>query len=95
MSSLGNINLRVDKLPQENFYKGKNGAVYCMINISINDDSKFGNNVAALIPQSEEERAAKKAKEYLGNGKIYWTDGSIKTAEKDDVQEQESDNLPF
>jgi hypothetical protein len=95
MSSLGNINLRVDKLPQENFYKGKNGAVYCMINISINDDSKFGNNVAALIPQSEEERAAKKAKEYLGNGKIYWTDGSIKTAEKDDDQEQESDNLPF
>ena len=94
MSSLGNINLRVDKLPQENFYKGKNGAVYCMINISINDDSKFGNNVAALIPQSEEERAAKKTKEYLGNGKIYWTDGSIKTAEKE-LKEESSSDLPF
>jgi len=95
MSSLGSINLRVDKLPQENFYKGKDGAVYCLINISINDESKFGNNVAAIIPQSEEERSAKKAKEYIGNGKIYWTDGSIKTAVKEESMPSKANDLPF
>jgi len=96
MSSLGSINLRVDKLPKENFYKGKNGAVYCMINLSINDDSRFGNNIAAIIPQSDEERAVKKPKEYLGNGKIYWTDGVVKVAERDEVEQVPDDNdLPF
>jgi hypothetical protein len=95
MSSLGSINLRVDKLPQENFYKGKDGAVYCLINISINDESKFGNNVAATIPQSEEERSSKRPKTYIGNGKIYWTDGSIKTAVKEEQIPSEKDELPF
>ena len=47
-----------------------------------------------MIPQSEEERDAKKTKEYLGNGKIYWTDGSIKTAEKEET-ESASSGLPF
>ena len=34
MSALGNINLRVDKLPKENFYKGKDDAVYCNIAVA-------------------------------------------------------------
>ena len=97
MSSLGTINLRVDKLPQDSFYKGKNGAVYCLINISINDRSMFGNNISPYIPQTEIERAEKKPKEYLGNGRIYWTDGNIKVAEKDNPEEElsESKDLPF
>ena len=104
MGSLGNINIRVDKLPKEKFVKGKDGAVYCDITFSINDDTRYGNNVSAIIPQTKEEREAKKAKQYIGNGKIFWTDGSIKVAEKDELaknlnsspyDKQEDSGLPF
>jgi len=87
MGSLGSINIRVDKLPKEKFVKGKDGAVYCDITFSINDDTRYGNNVSAMIPQTKEEREAKKAKQYIGNGKIFWTDGTIKLAEKEEKTE--------
>ena len=95
MSALGNINLRVDKLPKENFYKGKNDAVYCNITFTINDDTRFGNNVAATVPQTEEERLSKKPKEYIGNGKIFWTDGAIAVAEKEEKENQSDSGMPF
>lgn len=95
MSTLGNINLRVDKLPKENFVKGKDGAVYCNITIAINDESRFGNNIAATVPQSKEEREAKKAKQYIGNGSVFWTDGTIVLAEREAVVEESDSNLPF
>ena len=104
MGSLGSLNIRVDKLPKEKFVKGKDGAVYCDVTFSINDDTRYGNNVSAIIPQTKEEREAKKAKQYLGNGKIFWTDGSIKVADKDELaknlnsspyDKQEDSGLPF
>jgi|TARA_R110000823_G_scaffold204259_1_gene335267 hypothetical protein len=97
MSTLGNINIRVDRLPKENFVKGKDGAVYCNITIAINDESRFGNNIAATVPQTKEEREAKKAKQYIGNGSVFWTDGTIVLAEREAVvAEAESDSsLPF
>ena len=33
-----------------------------------------------LNAQSKEEREAKTNKTYIGNGKVVWTDGNIKTA---------------
>lgn len=95
MSALGNINIRVDKLPKEKFVKGKDGAVYCNITLAINDDSRFGNNIAATVPQSKEEREIKKAKEYIGNGSVFWTDGTIVLAEKEAVVSEVDSSLPF
>ena len=50
--------------------------------------------------QTKEQRDAKVAKTYLGNGKVVWTDGSVKLAEREDQpaavsQESEEDGLPF
>ena len=67
---------------------------------SINDETKFGNNVSFSVSQSKEEREGKEAKIYVGNGKVVWNDGNIVNAEK---QEQEpvnsvvdsGDDLPF
>jgi len=96
MGSLGSINIRVDKLPKEKFVKGKDGAVYCDITFSINDDTRYGNNVSAMIPQTKEEREAKKAKQYIGNGKIFWTDGNVSVAEKRQTESAPADDdLPF
>ena len=94
MSTLGNINIRVDKLPKERFVKGKDGAVYCNITLAINDESRLGNNIAGTVPQTKEEREMKKPKEYIGNGSVFWTDGKIVLAEKEQQTESGS-GLPF
>jgi len=102
MSAILNLNLRVDKLPKEKFVKGKDGAVYYNLTISINDDTnQFGQNVTAIDSQTKEEREAKKAKLYLGNGNVVWTDGKIVAVKRDtqemakQISKEESADLPF
>jgi len=82
MSLLISTSIRVDKLPKEKFVKGKDGAVYYNFTISVNDQTRFGNNVWLYDSQSKEEREAKKKKHTLGNGKVVWTDGNVQLAEK-------------
>jgi len=98
MSAIINVSLRVDKLPKEKFVSGKDGAVYYNFTIGVNDDvNAYGQNVSLTDSQTQEEREAKKAKFYLGNGTVVWTDGNIKTApkkEKATAAEVASD-LPF
>ena len=99
MSSIINLSIRVDKLPKEKFVMGKDGAVYYNCTLSINDDAnQWGQNVSLTDSQTKEERDAKKAKNYLGNGNVVWTDGNIKAVKKEaatqKAQEVEVD-LPF
>ena len=100
MSTLINASIRVDKLPKEKFVIGKDGAVYYNITISVQDETRYGNNVALTDSQTKDERDAKVAKNYLGNGKVVWTDGNVVLAEKEnnskgEVAEKEAADLPF
>lgn len=101
MSALINGSIRVDKLPKEKFISGKDGAVYYNFTIAINDDTRYGNNVAFMDSQTQEEREAKKPKDYLGNGRVFWvSDGQIKVAEKEEQKlevatDSQSGDLPF
>jgi hypothetical protein len=96
MGAIINASIRVDKLPKEKFVKGKDGAVYYNLTISVNDETRYGNNVAVMDSQTKEEREAKKQRNYLGNGKVVWTNDIIKLAEKEVVQETSAnDDLPF
>ena len=99
MSTLINLSLRVDQLPKEKFVAGKDGKVYYNFTIAVNDEAnQFGQNVSAYDSQTKEEREAKKAKSYIGNGNVVWTDGNIKAIKKENVAEKAqtvSDNLPF
>lgn len=47
--------------------------------------------------QTKEQRDAKAPKEYIGNGKVFWTDGKITKAVKPDApgDAPEDDSLPF
>ena len=98
MSALINVSLRVDKLPKEKFVAGKDGAVYYNFTIGINDEAnQFGQNVSLTDSQTKEEREAKKAKSYIGNGNVVWTDGNIVAVKKEQpatAKEVES-SLPF
>jgi hypothetical protein len=99
MSTLINGSIRVDKLPKEKFVKGKDGAVYYNFTIAIQDETRYGNNVAFTDSQTKEEREAKKPKTYLGNGSVFWTDGKITVAEREEnkshAKEPTTDDLPF
>ena len=88
MASLLSVSIDVSSLPKEKFIKGKNGKVYYDFTLAINDESRYGNNVSAFDSQTQEEREAKKPKQYLGNGKVFWTDGNIVRAEKDEAAAQ-------
>jgi hypothetical protein len=111
MSTLLNASIRVDKLPKEKFIIGKDGAVFYNFTISISDETnQWGQNVSITDSQTQEEREAKKAKNYLGNGKVVWTDGKVTTATKQELKatgklngdmaeqfnaSQSNDDLPF
>ena len=96
MSAIINASIRVDKLPKEKFVKGRDGAVYYNLTISVNDETRYGNNVAIMDSQTKEEREAKAQRNYLGNGKVVWHNEIIKLAEKEAVVETvANDDLPF
>jgi len=99
MSAIINASIRVDKLPKEKFIKGKDGAVYYNLTISLNDETRYGNNVAIMDSQTKEEREAKAQRNYLGNGKVVWTNDIIKLAEREETvtssSSNENNDLPF
>ena len=99
MGAIINYSLRVDKMPKEKFIAGKDGAVYINLTMSVNDETRFGNNASVMISQTQEEREAKKPRTYIGNGKVVWTDNKITLAEREEakevVQESETSDLPF
>jgi hypothetical protein len=74
-------------------------AVYYNLTISVQDDTRYGNNVALFDSQTKEEREAKKNRNYLGNGRVIWTDGNIILAEKEEeaevVTSENDKDLPF
>ena len=78
--------------------KGEKGV---SITVSTNDETnQWGQNVSSYVSQSKEQREAKKDKFYVGNGKVFWTDGKITVAEKKPVPSQVNENpnegdLPF
>lgn len=99
MSALVNFSLDLSKLPKDKIIKGKKGQ-YINITASVNNETKFGNNVSFFVSQSKEERDNKENKTYVGNGKVIWTDGNIVVAEKEEQEPVNSvvdsgDDLPF
>jgi hypothetical protein len=104
MSSLSEIYLKkevLETLLKTVTAKGENGV---SITISTSDETNnYGQNVTSFVSQTKEQREAKANKYYVGNGKVFWTDGKITVAKKkEDVTapvqapSQESFNdLPF
>lgn len=101
MSALINFSLDVKSLPKEKFQVHPNGKIYINLTMSVNDETRYGNNTSVYVSQTQEEREAKKQRFYLGNGKVVWNNGTIVNAEKE-VQEavqehpkEEAADLPF
>lgn len=85
MSALGQISLK----QADGSYKN--------LTISISDSTNpYGQNISIYEEQTKEEREAKKPRKYVGNGKIFWTDGNVSVAEKRQTESAPADDdLPF
>ena len=71
MSALGTISIK------------QTDGTYKKYTVGINDTTnQYGNNIEVYEEQTKDEREAKTPKRYLANGKIFWTNGTIKVAEK-------------
>lgn len=102
MAKLINLKVDVTKIDKSRLYKGEKGT-YLDLVVSLNDEAdQFGNDVATWQNQTKDERDAKAQKNYLGNGKVFWSnDGQGKVNEvAQQVNEAmppatEDDDLPF
>lgn len=99
MATIINASIDVTKIPKESLVVGKKGT-YANVTVFINDETKFGNNASIAMSQSKEERESGAQKIYLGNGKVVYTEGTVKVAEREDMDvtaavAETSDALPF
>ena len=93
MSSLINVSINLDKIDKSKIIKGQKGK-YLNLTISVNDEiNTYGQN-ASIFESCEKGED----KNYIGNGKVIWTDGKITKASKTEQAqntEQVDDDLPF
>lgn len=94
MSSLSSIYIKKETLKSLLEVLEKKGENGIEITISTNDQTNdYGQNVSSYVAQTEEQRKAGKPKYYVGNGKVFWTDGKIVKAENKQKSQQQN-NAP-
>jgi hypothetical protein len=89
MSAIIQMSIDVTKIDKSKLKDGK----YLNVSISINNETKFDNNVSMCYNQSKEERESGAKKTYFANGRVIWTDGVIKVAEKAIQNDLPSSNI--
>ena len=96
MATLLGLSIDVTKIDKSKLKDGK----YLNLTVSVQDETnQYGQNVSAYHEQTKEESEAKANRIYLGNGKVFWTDGNVTKAitPLPDEMNQASDegDLPF
>jgi len=104
MSALADIYIKTEMLETLLKTVRAKGEKGISITVSIQDETnQWGQNVSGYVSQTKEQREAKKDKFYVGNGKVFWTDGKVVKAEKKVANVQgggfiefdNPDDLPF
>lgn len=98
MSAIIQMSIDLSKIDKSKLKDGK----YLNVNISVNDETRYDNNVSMCYSQTKEERESGAKKVYFANGRVVWTDSVIKVAEKNTQNDipagnvtSESSDLPF
>lgn len=95
MASIINHYIDLTKVDKSRLRDGK----ILQITTVVDDTTKYGNNVGTYESMSKDEKDAGKKRNYVGNGKVVWTDGSITVAEKEGAQKKATapatEDLPF
>lgn len=101
MAAIISFSVNKDKLNQLDF----NDKGWANVTLIMNDETDaYGQNCSVIKGQTQEEREAKAARIYLGNGKVVWNNGQVANAEKVEKQVtaaqqstagRETPDLPF
>jgi hypothetical protein len=78
MGAIIQMSIDLTKIDKSKLKDGK----YLNVTLSVNDETRYDNNVSMCYNQSKDERDAGAKKVYFANGRVVWTDGVIKVAEK-------------
>ena len=77
MASIIKTSINLNAIPKDKIINGKKGK-YLPIVLTLNDEvDQFGNQGPVTMDQTKEEREAKTPKQYLGNVKVVWTNGTF------------------
>ncbi len=77
MAGIIKASINLNAIDKSKIIEGKKGK-YLPITITVNDEpDQFGNQGPVCMDQSKEEREAKTPKQYLGNVKVVWTNGTF------------------
>jgi hypothetical protein len=110
MAILANVYFKLDKLKEIVRTLEATNEKGVSIALSINDDiNGYNQNISAYVSQTKEQRDSKQNKNYVGNGSVIWTDGTITVVPKKDskptqqptqssvppVAESDLESLPF
>lgn len=83
MSSLNTLYIKADVLNTLAETIKKKGEKGVELTLSLNNNANdYGQNVAAWVSQSREERDAGKKRYYVGNGRTIWTSGETPVPDK-------------
>lgn len=96
MAHLISLSIDATKITKSRIKNGK----YVNLTINIADETdQYGNSISCWESQSKEEREAKEKRNYLGNGKVLFTDGLVHKTDSQPApkaKEDESINeMPF
>ena len=93
MAVLLGLSIDITKIDKSKLVNDK----YLNLTVSVDDETGvYGHNVSTYHEQTKEEREAKATRTYLGNGKVFWTNGTVKVAEKkSELASDGKDDLPF
>jgi hypothetical protein len=78
MGAIIQMSIDLTKIDKTKLKDGK----YLNVTLSVNDETRYDNNVSMCYNQTKDERDAGQKKVYFANGRVVWTDGVIKVAEK-------------
>lgn len=85
MATLVTLGINVSKLKTND--KG-----WANVTIALNDElDNYGQNVSGWNNQSQEEREAKAPREFVGNGKVVWTNSMPEVAPRKDEELKSED----
>ena len=95
MASILSCSINLSKIDKSKIVLGKDGITkYFNFDIIVNDDfDKYQNNVQITDKQSKEQREAKEKKNFLGNGRVVWSNAG-KSEKKDTPPAQQEQNTP-
>lgn len=83
MGSLISVSIDLSKIKPEDIKVTEKGQRFVNLVVGVNDETNgYGQNASVTIEQTKEQRDNKVAKQYLGNGRVFWTSGQIAVADK-------------